>query len=340
MEKNLAIEEELNREYELKKGQKSENRDLAGIFLTPVQKVIVESAQPYLHIIGLPGTGKTYCLLMKMVDVYFNILEKCKQNNELINEFILVFHLNPETLLYIKNIFWKTVETLLLKKKMKKEEEVPNKNIIKFISQSFYYRDQAGIDDKRSFRKFIDIDTLETFQTKDYDLSSKFKVFCDDISSDVFNFANVDTKNEMLVAIDRSSFCWCTSYSVISILKNFYRPLAVVKVQNNKIYECSQYVYLRDSLRYTARIHALIDVVLNLSEGTELGHLGLPTFNKSDFSSGTRVLGQKKPMLIMTRNNDDMDKKAYELLKNLIKEEQIKENDVAVIECVRYESER
>ncbi|KAK2715451.1 hypothetical protein QYM36_010164 [Artemia franciscana] len=333
LEENLEIQEELNREYKLKRGQKSKNRDIAGIFLTPVQRVILESDQPYLHIVGLPGTGKTYCLLMKMVDVYFDILQGYKQNNETINEIILVFHLNQETLRYIKNIFWQTVESLLSGKKIKKKEEVPNKDLIKFISHRIH------IEVNHSFRDFIDIDTNKTFQTKDYDLSTKFKVFCDDVSSDVLNFDNVDTMNEMLVAIDRSSFCWCTSYCVKSIMKNFYRPLAVVKVQNNKMYDYSQYVYLKDSLRYTARIHALIDVVLNLNDGTELCHLGLPTFNKSDFSSGTRVLGQKKPMLIPTRNNDDMDKKAYELWQNLIKKEQLKENEIAVIECVRYESE-
>lgn len=348
---NLNACEELNQEYKLKKEQKSENRDIAGIFLTPLQKVIVESDQPYLHIIGLPGTGKTYCLLMKMVDVYFDILLRHKQNSGIMNECILVFHLNQETLQFIKKIFWQTIESLLLKKKLKKEEvpvkklkkeeEGPNKEFIKFISQKFY--DGASACASASF---IDIDMNNTFQTKDFDLSTKFKVFCYDISSDILNFTNVDKMNEMLVAIDQSNFCWCTSYSAPSILKNFHRPLSVVKVKNNKIYDSSQYVYLSDSLRYSARIHALIDVALNYSETIDSSHLRphgsrhRPTFHKSNFSCGTRVLGKTNPMLIPVKYNNDIDQKATEFLQNLLEEEQLEENEITVIECVRYESER
>ncbi|KAK2718785.1 hypothetical protein QYM36_005954, partial [Artemia franciscana] len=129
LEEDVIVKRELDEEYKQKAMRM--NKDVAGIFLTPAQKVIVESDQPYLQIIGLPGTGKTYCLLLKMVQVFFELWEFRQKSYNSAKDIIIVIHRNDITVQFIKRMFWQTVEKQLERKQLKKKEEMTS--LIQFI---------------------------------------------------------------------------------------------------------------------------------------------------------------------------------------------------------------
>ena len=51
------------------------------------------------------------------------------------------------------------------------------------------------------------------------------------VSADIINFDDTNRIYELFKAIDYSNFCWYTSYSVIPMLKNFYQPLSLLKIE-------------------------------------------------------------------------------------------------------------
>ncbi|KAK2715812.1 uncharacterized protein LOC136042919 [Artemia franciscana] len=312
-ETNLTVKRELNKEYKLP--AKRRNKDIAGIFLTPAQKAVVDSDERYLHIIGLPGTGKTYCLLLKMVKEFFEIWQLYMKNSKENKEIIVVYHRDMITLQYIQEIFWQTVKKQLEQKRIIREEGMSH--LVKFVFE----------------RDCIDIDTKLPFLAENYDSEIKFKVFCDDVSTDTLDFNHVNRTSEIFKAVDRSNFCWWTSYSAIPILRNFYRPFSLLKLKDNTIYECNKHVYLTDSLRYTASIHSLINVLITLSEDTDLSRLGLPRFRKNDFSPGTRVVGEI-PKFVSVADYKEMAVEVQKLFQSLVEDEHLESNDIAVITCL------
>ncbi|KAK2705163.1 uncharacterized protein LOC136030924 isoform X2 [Artemia franciscana] len=309
LEEDGIVKKELDEEYKQK--AKRMNKDVSGIFLTPAQKVIVESNQPYLQITGLPGTGKTYCLLLKMVQVFFELWQLRRQNPNSAKEIIIVFHRNDITIQFIKRMFWQTVEKQLARIVFKKSEEMSN--LIRFIGG----------------KNLIDIDSKALFYVDNYELDPTFKIFIDDVSADIINFDDTNRIYELFKAIDYSNFCWYTSYSVIPMLKNFYQPLSLLKIENNKMSHSGRQVYLTDSLRYTACIHALLDVVLDRNESIDVGDLKYPKFERKNFSPGTRVIG-KTPQFVLVEDSKDLENKVKELHQYLL-EEGLQRNEIAVI---------
>jgi hypothetical protein len=296
----------LDEEYKNKKKKDEKtNVDMAGVFLTPKQKAIVECNHPFLQIVGPPGTGKTYCLIMKMVNVFFELWQLNREQNKKINELIIVFHENENTLRFIRDTFWKTTKIQIERKNENKIDEIPK--LIIFIGGS----------------NVMDIDTKYLFQVEEYDFTTRFKVFYDDASIvPVFEEYRKDLKKnrmfEILKAIDRSNFCWCTSYSDFLPLANFYRPLSCLTVNGNKIFDSSYYVHLTDSLRYTGNIHSLLKQLYATRINASLVDRGARN-SGINFNPGTRVIGEK-PQFVCLKDCNSMKFEVQELLKKLYKE--------------------
>ncbi|XP_065585012.1 uncharacterized protein LOC136043904 isoform X2 [Artemia franciscana] len=325
------IKKALDEEYRRKKRKDEKmNKGVANIFLTPAQKEIVECDYPFLQIIGLPGTGKTYCLILKMVDVFLELRQLRREQENGKKELIIVFHRNENTIQWISEMFWQTIEQIERQsnEERKKSSFEEISKLIKFI---------GGSD-------LIDIESKESFQIEKFDLETRFKVFCDDVPSEgimydlprmIYN--NSDGLFEIFRAIDRSNFSWCTSYSDIPTLVNFYRPISCVSVKGDKICDYSHRTYLTESLRYTGSIHYLLSELQCYSLREYFYKMSLyPKYSCNDrrplvvhFSPGTRVIGEK-PEVICVQDFNSMKNKVQELLKTLEKKG-TQRDEIAVI---------
>ncbi|XP_065580706.1 uncharacterized protein LOC136040374 [Artemia franciscana] len=285
------LEKCLNKEYRVSK------TEIDGIFLTPMQKLIVECDHPFLEITGMPGTGKTYCLILKMVRVFIELWQLHREQNHKEKELIIVYHRNERTIRFIKEMFQRLVENQM-----------------------------GRIDNMKEIQKFIiflggkncqDIDTEEIFEVRQYDTRKRFKIFFDDVNWDYFSpFYGEAGATGMLYILRQSNFCWYTSYNNICALMNQFRPKEMRAYQ----YWPSIYhrVHLTDSLRYTGNIHTLLNQLHARSRGFSPG-----------FSPGTRIVGEK-PHFVSVRDCRAMEVKVHELLKKFDKEE-IKRDEIAVI---------
>ncbi|XP_065556955.1 uncharacterized protein LOC136025136 isoform X1 [Artemia franciscana] len=313
------------------KNNQETNKDVAGIFLTPLQKVIAECDLPFLQIIGLPGTGKTYCLILKMVRVFLELWQSHKKQNKEMKEVILVYHRNEKTLRFIQNTFWQTI---------KKQIEIQignNKPEIRFkeLTLSKLIRFIGG---KRPMVQAIcSSDSKEVFHVEKYALGTKFKVFCDDVRSchaELFLGVLSDNQHglfEIIKAIQQSNFCWITSYSFVPPVKNVYCPLSCLRVNGQEIYDSSRCVHLTDSLRYTGSIHAVLNqLYISSSKYQE-------RISSLDFRPGTRVIGEK-PQFICVKDCNTMKAKVQEILHKLDKEG-IERNEIAVIRTDKMKNE-
>jgi hypothetical protein len=122
MKPEQIIKKALDEEYRKKKRKKT-NREVAGIFLTPAQKVIVECDHPFLVIKGLPGTGKTYCLIFKMVNVFLELLQLHRDQPHRSKELIIVFHRNKNTIHWIREMFLQTLKKQIERQTNNKKEK-------------------------------------------------------------------------------------------------------------------------------------------------------------------------------------------------------------------------
>jgi len=70
---------------------------------------IVACSQNYLQISGAPGTGKTYCLLAKMVRVFLKLWKKveCKPGKS--TELIIFMNENTDLLDESRESFWRSI---------------------------------------------------------------------------------------------------------------------------------------------------------------------------------------------------------------------------------------
>ena len=321
IKENLSVHRELNHEYKLKAQRM--NKDIAGIFLTSSQKVIVESNVPFLQIIGPPGTGKTFCLLQKMVEVFVQLHQKQETK-----ELIIVFHRSESTLRFIRKMFWQAVEKQLENRRLQNEEgcKMYMLGIVKFIVTDFVMR-------------YIDTNDIFCPDESFRDPERTFKVFCDDILFEIPKLSKVGKgatkrvpylhkESDLVKVIDRSNFCWSTSYAKTHILAKF-SDFDFQQIEAPKRF---QYAQLTDSLRYTASIHSLMNVLVNLIQLANVGHSGLPELNLKNFRPGTRVIGQT-PQLIPVKHYTEMKEKMWKLRQSLIKEENLQENEITVVEC-------
>ncbi|XP_065580309.1 uncharacterized protein LOC136040129 isoform X2 [Artemia franciscana] len=298
------VKKQIDEEYRKKKKKDERmNKGVADVFLTPTQKAIVECDHPFLQIIGLPGTGKTYCLILKMVNVFFELWQLYRNEPHRTNELIIVFHRNEKTLHWIRGMFWQTLEKQIERQNNNKKEitcleEIPK--LIKFIGGS----------------NVIDIETQQVFRVEECGFGTNFKVFCDDLNWD---FATFDTKSrnfEIQDVIARSNFWWLTSYSEIP-------ALYVNSRTTNKTFDSYHSVYLTDSLRYTGSIYSLLKQLCGIDPMRHGWISGM------DFNPGTRVIGEK-PQFICVRDCNAMKDKVHMLLQKL-KEEGIRRDEIAVI---------
>ena len=124
MKPGQIIKKQLDEEYRKnKKKDEKLNKVVADVFLTPAQKTIVECDHPFLQIIGLQGTGKTYCLILKMINVFFELWQLYSLQKNRTNELIIVFHRNKKTVEWIREIFWQTVKTQIERQSNNKKEK-------------------------------------------------------------------------------------------------------------------------------------------------------------------------------------------------------------------------
>ncbi|XP_065583840.1 uncharacterized protein LOC136042839 [Artemia franciscana] len=314
------------------KNNQETNKDIAGIFLTPLQKVIAECDLPFLQIIGLPGTGKTYILILKMVRVFLELWQSHKKQNKEMKEVIIVYHRNEKTLRFIQNTFWQTIKKHIEIQKGNNKQEIHFKELT--LSKLIRF-----IGGKRpTVQSMCSSYSKELFQVEQYVLGTKFKVFCDDVGScHAELFLGVFTDNqhglfEIIKAIQQSNFCWITSYSIVPPVKNVYCPLSCLRVNGQEIYDSSRYVHLTDSLRYTGSIHAILNQLYTSSSSKYRERI-----SSLDFRPGTQVIGEK-PQFISVKDCSTMKAKVQELLHKLDKEG-FERKEIAVIRTDKMRDE-